>query len=293
MDGHKSHYCPDTIRMAAKENIILFTLPPNTTHLTQPLDKGPFGPLKSHWKYECYKFISENPGKVINNRAFSSIFSIAWMKAMTAPNIISGFKVTGIYPLDRKAIKLPIQPKGPIIDTEVSYLPFYSTPVQGMGKGGSSCHASSSFVTGAEDSPVDETQFTDEECKIFQKRYENGYDLYDPRYRHWLNIFHPQANDAVMCPDPVSDTDTCSEGDEYQPSSYSGSLGKFLICPLAPERPKVYYVQFNLIIQSNLPILDTLGLNKIVLIIEVSLFRDRNGTIVNYNRGVLIRGCPQ
>ena len=120
-----------------------------------------------------------------------------------------------------------------------------------------------------------------------------GYDLYDPRYRHWLNIFHPQTNDAVMCPDPVSDTDTCSEGDEYQPSSYSGSLGKFLIYPLAPERPKVYYVQFNLVIQSNLPILDTLGLNKIVLIIEVSLFRDRNGTIVNYNRGVLIRGCPK
>ena len=67
MDGHKSYYCPDTICMAAKENIILFTLTPNTTHLTQPLDKGPFGPLKSHWKYECYKLISENPGKVINN----------------------------------------------------------------------------------------------------------------------------------------------------------------------------------------------------------------------------------
>ena len=61
MDGHKSHYCPDTIRMAAKENniLILFTLPPNTTHLTQSLNKGPFG--KSHWTYECYKFISENP----------------------------------------------------------------------------------------------------------------------------------------------------------------------------------------------------------------------------------------
>ena len=59
MDGHKSHYCPDTIRMAAKENIVLFTLPPNITHLTQPLDKGPFAPLKSSWKYECYKFICD------------------------------------------------------------------------------------------------------------------------------------------------------------------------------------------------------------------------------------------
>ena len=34
------HYCPDTIRSAAKEQIIVFALPPNMTHLMQPLDKG-------------------------------------------------------------------------------------------------------------------------------------------------------------------------------------------------------------------------------------------------------------
>ena len=45
MDGHSAHYCPQVIRAAAKEKIILFTLPSNTTHLTQPLDKGCFGPL--------------------------------------------------------------------------------------------------------------------------------------------------------------------------------------------------------------------------------------------------------
>ena len=34
MDGHSSHYNPEVIRAAAKEKIILFTLPPNTTHIT-------------------------------------------------------------------------------------------------------------------------------------------------------------------------------------------------------------------------------------------------------------------
>ena len=38
LDGHSSHYCPDTINLAAENGIIIFTLPPNTTHLTQPLD---------------------------------------------------------------------------------------------------------------------------------------------------------------------------------------------------------------------------------------------------------------
>ena len=47
MDGHSSHYCPETIELAAKEGVILFTLPPNTTHLTQSLDKGVLGLLRS------------------------------------------------------------------------------------------------------------------------------------------------------------------------------------------------------------------------------------------------------
>ena len=42
LDGHSSHYCPSTIHLAAKEKLIIFTLPPNTTHLTV------FGPLKKH-----------------------------------------------------------------------------------------------------------------------------------------------------------------------------------------------------------------------------------------------------
>ena len=40
MDGHSSHFCPDTIRLAAEQDVIIFVLPPNATHLLQPLDKG-------------------------------------------------------------------------------------------------------------------------------------------------------------------------------------------------------------------------------------------------------------
>ena len=46
MDGHSTHYQPSVIFKAAEEHVILFCLPPHTTHLTQPLDKGCFGPLK-------------------------------------------------------------------------------------------------------------------------------------------------------------------------------------------------------------------------------------------------------
>jgi len=50
MDCHFSHYCPDTIKLGAQEQVILFALPPNTTHISQPLDRCCFGPLKEAWK---------------------------------------------------------------------------------------------------------------------------------------------------------------------------------------------------------------------------------------------------
>ena len=34
LDGHSSHFCPDTIRVAAQNKVIVFIVPPNTTHLT-------------------------------------------------------------------------------------------------------------------------------------------------------------------------------------------------------------------------------------------------------------------
>lgn len=97
MDGHSSHYCPDTVRMAAKEQVIMFVLPPNTTHLMQPLDKGCFGPLKVHWKQACHQFMVDNPLKVVSRFNFSELFHSAWVSAMTSKNIyiMGGFKTTG------------------------------------------------------------------------------------------------------------------------------------------------------------------------------------------------------
>ena len=75
MDGHSSHYSPDFIRIAAKEQILIFVLPPHTTHLTQPLDKGCFGPLKTAWKAVCHEFFCKNPGRAVTRFDFSALFA--------------------------------------------------------------------------------------------------------------------------------------------------------------------------------------------------------------------------
>ena len=103
LDGHASHYCPEVIKMAAKEKVIIFTLPPNTTHLTQPLDRACFSPLKVHWRQAVQAFVAVNH-RPITRFDFSSLFSETWVNAMSMKNVISGFRVCGIHPFNREAL---------------------------------------------------------------------------------------------------------------------------------------------------------------------------------------------
>ena len=129
MDGHSSHYSPDVIRVAAQEQVLLFTLPPNTTHLLQPLDRSCFGPLKSYWKDVCHRFYTQNPGRVVTRYDFSTLFAEAWALAMTQRNILGGFKVTGIYPFNRRVLEqLPNEGHRPSLaeQTGLAYIPMLS-----------------------------------------------------------------------------------------------------------------------------------------------------------------------
>ena len=73
-DGHSAHYCPATIRMAAEQQIILCALPPHTTHLTQPLDRGCFEPLKINWRQVCQIFVLLILGVLCPGMTFVNFF---------------------------------------------------------------------------------------------------------------------------------------------------------------------------------------------------------------------------
>ena len=127
-DGHSSHYCPETISLAAKQEVLLFTLPPNTTNLTQPLDKGCFGPLKAAWRKACHQFIMAHPGQVVTRYNFATLFNEAWMNSMSVKNITAGFKTTGIVPFNPSALELVSESQEPTLTTSsnLAYIPFYS-----------------------------------------------------------------------------------------------------------------------------------------------------------------------
>ena len=104
LDGYSTHYQPELIKYAIKNKVILFYLPPHTTHESQPLDASVFKPLKQNWNAACNRFMQQNPGKVVTRYNFSPLLNEAWSKTMV-PNVISaGFKRAGIYPFNSDII---------------------------------------------------------------------------------------------------------------------------------------------------------------------------------------------
>lgn len=169
VDGHSSHFQPSVIERAAKEAVIVFCLPPHTTHLTQPLDKGCFGPLKMYWREECWQYTTANPSRIITRYQFSSLFARAWFKGMTMKNIVGGFRITGVYPFDRTVV-LPKETKRVSLAerTGLNFIPLCSPSRRHLDKA----------------SAISPPFLPDENAK-FQLQYEEGYDLPDERYVRW------------------------------------------------------------------------------------------------------------
>lgn len=105
MDGHSS-YCSDVemLELANQNDIVLLCLPSHCTQALQPLDKFFFGPLKIYWNQEAKTWMLNNLSRNFSRYQVGKILGKAWMRAATAANAISGFKGTGIYPLDENAI---------------------------------------------------------------------------------------------------------------------------------------------------------------------------------------------
>lgn len=123
VDGHDSHITTDAIRFCLKNKIVLLCLPPHTTHLLQPCDVGLFGVIAQIYKglvSEAYRF---GDSYNIDKCQFLEIWIVARERSITAKNIISAWRKSGIIPtsegsVDRDIVlsQLPPLPtKAPII----------------------------------------------------------------------------------------------------------------------------------------------------------------------------------
>ncbi|KAH3708958.1 hypothetical protein DPMN_068417 [Dreissena polymorpha] len=104
LDGHTTHTSSELIQWALTNNIHIFVLPAHTSHVLQPLDVAVFGPFKRFYYSECSAYMKTNMGKIVTKYDIAAIACQAYLKAMSPWNIVSAFKKTGIYPLDKTAI---------------------------------------------------------------------------------------------------------------------------------------------------------------------------------------------
>ena len=104
VDGHKSHITLDLIDLAKKNKIILFCLPPHTTHALQPLDVCVFRSLKTHFSRSLRAACFARKDFVVSKRDFARVVKEPFEKALSMSNIKSGFSTCGIFPFNRNAI---------------------------------------------------------------------------------------------------------------------------------------------------------------------------------------------
>ena len=79
--------------MFCKENnILLFRLPPQSSHLTQPLDVSFYKPLKAPWGKACS---AQNPGYQVTKHEFSKVFHEAWISCVILSTTVNGSEEAG------------------------------------------------------------------------------------------------------------------------------------------------------------------------------------------------------
>ncbi|CAK39711.1 transposase Tan1-Aspergillus niger [Aspergillus niger] len=99
LDGHGSHLTPEFDQSCAENEVIPICMPAHSSHLLQPLDVGCFSVLKRTYGGMVQKQMQYGRNH-IDKLDFLEVYPKAHQCALSKSNIISGFRATGLVPLD-------------------------------------------------------------------------------------------------------------------------------------------------------------------------------------------------
>ncbi|KNB16583.1 hypothetical protein FOXG_21712 [Fusarium oxysporum f. sp. lycopersici 4287] len=108
LDGHGSHATDEWMAMSFLNNVYCCYLPARCSHGLQPLDNGVFNALKAAHRRELEKFASLTDCAPMDKVNFIRAYAKARRVGMTKKNILSGWRVTGNWPISHsKALRHP------------------------------------------------------------------------------------------------------------------------------------------------------------------------------------------
>jgi len=105
LDNHESHLYLPVIDFCKNNGIVLLSFPPHCSHKLQPLDRSVYGPFKKFVNREMDQWMTMHPGSRMTIYDIPQIVAGALPDAVSPRNIMSGFKVSGIWPFDRNIFR--------------------------------------------------------------------------------------------------------------------------------------------------------------------------------------------
>jgi len=115
-DNLSSHINLNVLELCKQNNVCFVSLPPNSTHLTQPLDVAYFRPMKMAWRKILTDWKTKGKGRKapsLPKDEFPKLLKTLMQKLNDngRDSLVSGFCKTGIYPLDKQQVlaRLPNQ----------------------------------------------------------------------------------------------------------------------------------------------------------------------------------------
>ncbi|KAJ8947302.1 hypothetical protein NQ318_004552 [Aromia moschata] len=103
LDNHSTHSSLASYTFCRNSGIHLLSLPPHTSHRTQPLDVTFFKSLKTAYHQECDKYMKSRNYEKIKDTDIAELFGNAYNRVTTIEKALNGFKTTGIFPINRDA----------------------------------------------------------------------------------------------------------------------------------------------------------------------------------------------
>lgn len=82
------------------DHIKMLSIPPHSSHRTQPLDASFYGPLKAAYRHECNRHMKTHLMSKITPYEVAGLFNKAYVQVANISKAESGFRATGIYPLN-------------------------------------------------------------------------------------------------------------------------------------------------------------------------------------------------
>ena len=242
VDGHSSHIDIHTSKFCRENNILLYCLPPHSSHLTQPLDVSFFKPLKSAWGKACNSYCATNPGFQVTKHEFAQVFHEAWLSLTRTSTIINGFQEAGICPFKPEVVlKSKLLPSLQFSSEKSTLEAQKSTAAQSKQR---------NSVT------VFESLIGEEKVKKFEERFEEKYDIEsDELYSVWVKMKSLSIQDDQPSVSHTTSRDTISDSSlaanqksisnqppatrNQQPSAPKASvLDSILVYPSVPESSK-------------------------------------------------------